>query len=50
MEHNIKINAKEIRQASLDWIRPAMDGDKWRDLVIMVMNLQVPWNTLDLLD
>jgi hypothetical protein len=28
----------------VDWIDPAQDVDRWRALVISVLNLRVPWN------
>jgi hypothetical protein len=33
---------KEIVGVGLYWINLARDGDKWRDLANMVMNIQVP--------
>jgi hypothetical protein len=39
---NIKVDVRDIRWASMDWIDLAQDRDQWRALVNMVMNLQVP--------
>jgi hypothetical protein len=41
-EDSIRIDLKEIRWKSVDWIRLAQDRDQWRALVNMVMNLRVP--------
>jgi hypothetical protein len=40
--HNIKIDPLEIGSGGVDWIGLAQDRDKWRALVIAVMNLPVP--------
>jgi hypothetical protein len=39
---NIKMDLREIGWDGMDWIDLAEDGDHWRDLVNMVMNLLVP--------
>jgi hypothetical protein len=39
---NIKMDLGEIGWGGMDWIDLAQDRDKWRALVSMVMNLQVP--------
>jgi hypothetical protein len=39
---NIKMNLGEIGWSGMDWIDLAHDGDQWRALVNMVMNLWVP--------
>jgi hypothetical protein len=39
---NIKIDLLEIGWGGVDWIGLAQDMDKWRALVIAVMNLRVP--------
>jgi hypothetical protein len=39
---NVKIDLREIGWDVMDWIDVAQDRDKWRALVNMVMNLQVP--------
>jgi hypothetical protein len=36
------MNLKEIGWKGVDWIHLAQDRDQWRDLVSMVINLQVP--------
>jgi hypothetical protein len=39
---NVKINPGEIHRDDMGWIDLAQYGDKWRNLVNTVMNLQVP--------
>jgi hypothetical protein len=39
---NIKMDLREIEWDGVDWIGLAQDRDRWRALVSMVMNLQVP--------
>jgi transposase len=39
---NIKMDLREIGWDSMDWIDLARDGDQWRALVNVVMNLRVP--------
>jgi hypothetical protein len=39
---DIKIYLLEIGWGGVDWIGLAQDSDKWRALVNVVMNLQVP--------
>jgi hypothetical protein len=39
---NIKMDLLQIGWGGVDWIGPAQDRDKWRDLVNAVMNLRVP--------
>jgi hypothetical protein len=41
-EDNIKMDLREIRFGDVDWIRWVQDRDRWRALVITVMNLRVP--------
>jgi hypothetical protein len=41
---NIKMDILEIGWGGVDWIGLAQDRDKWRALVNVVMNLQVPRN------
>jgi hypothetical protein len=36
------MDRREIACAGIDWIILAQDGDQWRDLVNMVINLRVP--------
>ena len=40
---NIKMDIQEVGW-SMDWIDLAQDRDRWRALVNVVMNLQVPLN------
>jgi hypothetical protein len=40
--YNIKMDLLEICWGGVDWIGLAQDRDKWRALVIAVMNLRVP--------
>jgi hypothetical protein len=39
---NIKIDLGEMGWGVMDWIGLAQDRDRWRALVDVVMNLQVP--------
>jgi hypothetical protein len=39
---NIKMDLREIRWGSMDWIDLAQDRNQWRALVKTVMNLRVP--------
>jgi hypothetical protein len=39
---NIKMDFSDIGWGGMYWIALAQDGDQWRALVNMVMNLQVP--------
>jgi hypothetical protein len=41
-EYNISMDLREIGFRDVDWIHFAQDRDRWRALVNMVMNLQVP--------
>jgi hypothetical protein len=41
-EGNIKMKLQEVGCVSMDWIELAQDRDRWRGLVIAVMNLRVP--------
>jgi hypothetical protein len=39
---NIKMILRNIGWDGVDWINMAQDRDQWRDLVNMLLNLQVP--------
>jgi hypothetical protein len=39
---NFKMYLSEIGSGGMDWIYLTQDRDRWRVLVNMVMNLQVP--------
>ena len=41
-DDNIKIDLKEVGCGVMEWIRLVQDRDRWRTLVIAVMNLRVP--------
>ena len=41
-EDNIKMDFKEVRCGSIDWIVLAQDRSRWRALVDAVMNIRVP--------
>jgi hypothetical protein len=43
-EDNIKAGLQEVGCAGMDWIELAKDTDRWRALVIVVMNPRVPQN------
>jgi len=40
--NNIRMDLQEVECGYMDWIRLAQDRDRWRTLVIAVMNLRVP--------
>jgi hypothetical protein len=40
--NNIKMDLVEVGWGDVDWIGLAQDRDKWRALVIAIMNLLVP--------
>jgi hypothetical protein len=42
LENNIKIDLKEIRCASMNWINLARNSDQWQALVNTLMNLRFP--------
>ena len=41
-EDNIKMDLQDVGSGGMDWIDLAEDRDRWRALVIAVMNLRVP--------
>ena len=41
-EDNIKVDLQDVGCGGMDWIDLAEDRDRWRALVNVVMNLQVP--------
>ena len=41
-EDNIKMVLQEVGCRGMDWIKLAQDKDRWRALVTVEMNLQVP--------
>jgi len=41
-EDNIKMDIQEVECEGVEWIELAQDRDRWRALVNVVMNLQVP--------
>ena len=41
-DDNIKMDLREVGCGVMDWKELAQDGDRWRTLVNMVMNLRAP--------
>jgi len=41
-EDNTKVNLKQLRYDSVDWINLTQDMDKWQVVVKMVWNIWVP--------
>ena len=39
---NIRMHLQEVGCGYMDWIGLAQDRDRWRTLVIAIMNLRVP--------
>jgi hypothetical protein len=44
---NIKENLRETEWSDMDWIDLAQDRDQWMDLLNMVMNLRVLFNSFE---
>jgi hypothetical protein len=44
-DDNIKFHLKKIGWEDVDWVHLAADSDRWRVLVITVMNCRVPQKT-----
>jgi hypothetical protein len=41
-EDNIKMDLQEVGCGGLEWIEVGQDWDRWRALVIAVMNVRIP--------
>jgi len=41
-EDNIRMDLREVVCGCVDWMEPAQDRDRWRELVSAMMNLRVP--------
>jgi hypothetical protein len=39
---NIRVDLLKFRWDDVEWISLAQDGNRWRDLVNLILNLQVP--------
>jgi hypothetical protein len=39
---NIKMSLQEVGYGSMDWIHLAQGRDRWRTVVLSVMNLRIP--------
>jgi hypothetical protein len=44
VEGDIKMDLEEVGWGGMDWLGLAADGDRWRALVNVIMNLRVPQN------
>jgi len=49
MGDNIRMDLQEVGSGYVDWIGLDQDRNRWRTLVIAVMNLRVPSNAEDFL-
>jgi len=43
-QDNVKMDLQEVLWRGMDWIDTGQDRDRWRALVIAVMDLRVPYN------
>jgi hypothetical protein len=41
-EDNIKMDPQEVRYVGMEWVKLAVDRDRWRAVVNAVMNLRSP--------
>jgi hypothetical protein len=41
-EDNIRVDLKDIGWEGVDWIHLALGRDRWRAVVIMLMNFRIP--------
>jgi hypothetical protein len=48
-EDNNKVDLQEVGWGDMDWIDLVLDRDRWRVLVIAVMNLRIPKNAANFL-
>jgi hypothetical protein len=48
-ENNIKMDLQEVGCGGVDWIDLVQDRDRWRALVVVEMNLRVPYNARNFL-
>ena len=49
-EDHIKMDLREVGCEGMDWFELAQDRDRWRELVLAVKNLRVPYNTGEFVD
>jgi len=48
-EDNIKMDLQKVGCGGINWIKLALDRDRWQALVDTVMNLQVPKKAVNFL-